>query len=108
VADFAFATCLPGIEPALKLDVARARPDLRLAYSRPGLVTFKSARPVAPDDPPGSAFARVWGRSIGAAGDPAAAALQLATLGAAGSRRGTRSPPAHRPGRPSRVSSSPT
>jgi 23S rRNA (cytidine2498-2'-O)-methyltransferase len=82
VADFVFATCLPGIEPALKLDVARARPELRLAYSRPGLVTFKSARAVPPDDAPGSVFARAWGRSIGAAGDPAAAAVQLAALGA--------------------------
>lgn len=83
VADFVFATCLPGIEPALKLDVARARPELHLAYSRPGLVTFKSSRPVLPDDTPGSVFAQVWGRSVGAAGDPAAAAVQLAALGAA-------------------------
>jgi 23S rRNA (cytidine2498-2'-O)-methyltransferase len=82
VADFAFATCLPGLEPALKLDVARARPELRLSYSRPGLVTFKSTRAVPPDDPPGSVFARVWGRSVGAASDPAAAAMQLAPLGA--------------------------
>jgi 23S rRNA (cytidine2498-2'-O)-methyltransferase len=83
VADFVFATCLPGIEPAMKLDVARTRPELRFAYSRPGLVTFKSARAVAPEDPPGSVFARVWGRSLGAASDPASAAVQLATLGAA-------------------------
>ncbi|HEU4727195.1 MAG TPA: hypothetical protein VFT22_04885 [Kofleriaceae bacterium] len=82
MADFVFATCLPGIEPALKLDVARTRPELRLAYSRPGLVTFKAGRPVLPDDTPGSVFAQVWGRSIGAAGDPAAAAVQLAGLGA--------------------------
>jgi len=82
VADFVFATCLPGVEPAVKLDVARARPELRFAYSRPGLVTFKSARPVLPDDPPGSGFAHVWGRSIGAVADPAAAARQLAALGA--------------------------
>ena len=78
MADFAFATCLPGLEPAVKRDVARARPDLRFAYSRPGLVTFKSSRAIAPDDAAGSVFARVWGRSIGAAGDPAAAAVQLA------------------------------
>lgn len=82
MADFVFATCLPGIEPALKLDVARARPELRFSYSRPGLVTFKSESAVAPDDTPGSVFARVWGRSIGAARDPAAAAEQLAPLGA--------------------------
>jgi len=70
------------MEPALKLDVARARPELRFAFSRPGLVTFKSTRAVAPDDTPGSVFARVWGRSVGAASDPATAALQLAPLGA--------------------------
>lgn len=82
VTDFAFATCLPGVEPALKRELARVRPELRLAFSRPGLVTFKSSRAVAPDDPPGSVFAQVWGRSIGAASDPASAALQLAGLGA--------------------------
>ena len=66
----------------MKLDVARARPELRFAYSRPGLVTFKSARAVRPDDAPGSVFAHVWGRSVGAASDPATAAVQLAALGA--------------------------
>jgi len=66
----------------MKLDVARTRPELRFAYSRPGLVTFKSARAVPPDDIPGSVFAHVWGRSIGAANDPATAAVQLAGLGA--------------------------
>ena len=83
--DFVFATCLPGLEPALKLDLARTRPELRLAYSRPGLVTFKSARAVAPDDPPGSVFAWVWGRSIGPLGpDPADPAIraQLVAVGA--------------------------
>lgn len=82
MADFVYATCLPGLEPALKLEVARTRPELRFAYSRPGLVTFKSARTVTPDDTPGSVFARVWGRSVGAASDPASAAAQLAGLGA--------------------------
>jgi 23S rRNA (cytidine2498-2'-O)-methyltransferase len=81
VSEFVFATCLPGIEAMLKLDVARARPELRFAYSRPGLVTFKSSRAVAPDDAPGSAVARVWGRSLGPARDPADAALQLGYLG---------------------------
>jgi 23S rRNA (cytidine2498-2'-O)-methyltransferase len=78
VPDFVFATCLPGMEAALKLDVAQRRPALRFAYSRPGLVTFKSPDPVAPDDAPASPFARVWGRSLGAAPDPAAAAALLA------------------------------
>ena len=81
MSDFVFATCAPGIEPFLKLDVARLRPELRFAYSRPGLVTFKSSRAVAPEDAPASPFARVWGRSIGPARDPAHAAHQLAYLG---------------------------
>jgi 23S rRNA (cytidine2498-2'-O)-methyltransferase len=102
VTDFVFATCLPGIEPALKLDVARARPELRPAYARPGLVTFKSARPAGPDDTPGSVFARVWGRSIGAAGDPAAAALQLATFGATRVHVFARDPESSRDGSPGR------
>lgn len=84
VTDFAFATCLPGLEPALKLDVARVRPNLRFAYSRPGLVTFKSDEDVVPDDAPGSVFARVWGRSVGAARDPADAARQIATVSESG------------------------
>lgn len=79
--NFAFATCLPGLEPALKLDVQRVRPGLRFAYSRPGLVTFKSPDPLLPDDEPGSVFARVWGVSVGPAADPADAARQLAACG---------------------------
>lgn len=82
MAEFAFATCLPGLELALKREIARVRPELRLAYSRPGLVTFRSAREVTPEDPVGSVFARVWGRSIGAAEDPEGAAAQLAGVGA--------------------------
>jgi 23S rRNA (cytidine2498-2'-O)-methyltransferase len=69
VAEFVFATCLPGLEPAVKREVARTRPALKFAYSRPGLITFKSPSEIRPGDPPGSAFARVWGRSLGAARD---------------------------------------
>jgi 23S rRNA (cytidine2498-2'-O)-methyltransferase len=98
VADFVFATCLPGVEPALKLEVARTRPELRFAFSRPGLVTFKSSRPVAPDDTPGSVFAHVWGRSVGAASDPATAALQLGALGATRVHVFTREPEAEAEG----------
>jgi 23S rRNA (cytidine2498-2'-O)-methyltransferase len=82
VADFTFATCLPGLEPMLKLDVARARPELRFAYSRPGLITFKSERAIAADDVPATALARVWGRSIGPARSPDDAAHQLRMSGA--------------------------
>jgi 23S rRNA (cytidine2498-2'-O)-methyltransferase len=82
VADFTFATCLPGLEPMLKLDVARARPALRFAYSRPGLITFKSERAITADDVPATALARVWGRSIGPARSPDDAAHQLRMMGA--------------------------
>ena len=82
VTNFAFATCLPGLETAVKLDVARLRPELRFAYSRPGLVTFKSPTTIAPDDRPGSVFARVWGASIGASRDPDDAVHKLAQVGA--------------------------
>jgi 23S rRNA (cytidine2498-2'-O)-methyltransferase len=82
VSSFAFATCLPGLEPALKLDVGQRRPELRFAYSRPGLVTFKSPSTIAPEDPPGTVFARVWGASLGPARDPEDAAHKLAQVGA--------------------------
>ena len=82
VAEFAFATCLPGLEPAVKLGVADARPELRLAYSRPGLITFKAPHPVAPDEPSPTPFARVWGCALGPARDPAEAAHRLAYAGA--------------------------
>lgn len=85
--DFAFASCLPGVEPAVKLEVARDRPDLKFAYSRPGLVTFKASRPLTPDDRPGSVFARVWGRSVGAARDPDAAEALIAGLRPVGATR---------------------
>ena len=68
------------MEPAVKREVAHTRPDLRFAYSRPGLVTFKAPGTLAPEDPPGSVFARVWGRSVGAAGDRATAEAHLASL----------------------------
>jgi 23S rRNA (cytidine2498-2'-O)-methyltransferase len=79
--DFAFATCALGMEPFLKRELARTRPELRFAFSRPGLVTFRSPTPIAPDDPIGSVFARVWGASIGAISTPAEAASRFAALG---------------------------
>src|SRR5688572_239184 len=58
------------MEPALKREIKRTRPELRFAYSRPGLVTYKSPRAIEPDDDSGSAFAWVWGKSLGAVRDP--------------------------------------
>ena len=38
---FVFMTCRPGAEGALKGEVTRSEPEWRLAFSRPGFVTFK-------------------------------------------------------------------
>jgi 23S rRNA (cytidine2498-2'-O)-methyltransferase len=95
VAEFTFATCLPGLETVLKQDVARARPDLRFAYSRPGLVTFKSSVAISDDDPPGSPLARVWGRSIGPARSPDDAGHQLSMRGVERVHVFVRSPDEH-------------
>ncbi|MFT3697196.1 MAG: hypothetical protein QM831_28900 [Kofleriaceae bacterium] len=76
--DFAFATCLPGMETALKREVLRDRAQLRFAYSRPGFITFRSEKTLSPDDESPTSFAWVWGQSLGPARDPADAAHQLA------------------------------
>jgi 23S rRNA (cytidine2498-2'-O)-methyltransferase len=65
---FVFATCLPRSMPYLKQELAHARPDLRLAYSRPGLVTMRTDAPppeCADRPEPKAVFARTTGRSIG-------------------------------------------
>jgi 23S rRNA (cytidine2498-2'-O)-methyltransferase len=41
-AQFVFLTCRPGAEGALKREVARREPAWRLAFSRPGFLTFKN------------------------------------------------------------------
>src|SRR5262245_25037149 len=40
---FVFMTCRSGAETALKQEVARTQPAWRLAFSRPGFLTFKQA-----------------------------------------------------------------
>jgi 23S rRNA (cytidine2498-2'-O)-methyltransferase len=62
------------MERALKSEVARAAPSWRLAFSRPGLVTFKAERAERIDDRIDLVFARVWGRSRGRADSAEAAA----------------------------------
>jgi 23S rRNA (cytidine2498-2'-O)-methyltransferase len=47
---FVFMTCRPGAETALKQEVARTEPEWRLAFSRPGFVTFKRATAEPIDD----------------------------------------------------------
>ncbi len=50
----------------LKRELQTKRPDLHLAFSRPGLTTFK-VEPGHEDEPVHSAFARAWGQSLGRA-----------------------------------------
>jgi len=54
----------------LKAEVARDAPDLRFAFSRPGLTTFKADDASATRAVPTS-FGRAWGRSLGRAASPA-------------------------------------
>ncbi len=63
---FVWFTHQPASTGWLKRELAAKRPDLRFAFSRPGLTTFKvdSARI---DEPSGSSFARAHGRSLGRA-----------------------------------------
>jgi 23S rRNA (cytidine2498-2'-O)-methyltransferase len=63
---FAFAVCQPGSERWLKQEVAGLRPDLRGAFQRPGLVTFKAADGrFGPEEAPPAVFARAWACSAG-------------------------------------------
>jgi 23S rRNA (cytidine2498-2'-O)-methyltransferase len=74
---FVFASCAVGFESALKDDVAKERAALRLAFSRPGIVTFKIDDDVPPDVARPSPWTRVWGASIGRASNAAEALAVL-------------------------------
>ncbi|MEO0530998.1 MAG: hypothetical protein AAF266_10560, partial [Planctomycetota bacterium] len=65
--EFAFCTCQPGIESALKAEVAARIPSWKFAFSRPGFVTFKLPMPMAPQrfEPMRLTFARTIGLSYG-------------------------------------------
>lgn len=73
---FLFCVCQLGAEPAVKYELAALRPELRFAYSRPGLVTFKSPTPVAADAPLPAVFVRAFGASLG----PADGAARVFTM----------------------------
>lgn len=65
--NFLFATCQAGAEQALKAE-ASARHGLRLAFSRPGFVTFKGDAPFTlAQTLPRMTFARTVGLSLGRA-----------------------------------------
>src|SRR6266699_1020459 len=68
---FVWAVCQLGAEPALKDEIARLHPGWRFAYSRPGLVTWKTAEPIGADVSLGAVFARAWGASLGKVGSDA-------------------------------------
>jgi 23S rRNA (cytidine2498-2'-O)-methyltransferase len=63
---FVWFTHQPASSAWLKRELAEKRPDMRFAFSRPGLTTFKvdAART---DEPNVSSFARAHGRSLGRA-----------------------------------------
>jgi 23S rRNA (cytidine2498-2'-O)-methyltransferase len=65
--DFLFVTCQIGAEGALKRELARREPALRLAFSRPGFLTFKMPpdHGLTDDFDLGSVFARAYGFSLG-------------------------------------------
>lgn len=65
---FIFTTCQIGAESNVKAEVAKQFPESRLAFSRPGLLTFKltdSERQKAERYGLHSVFARSWGFSLG-------------------------------------------
>jgi 23S rRNA (cytidine2498-2'-O)-methyltransferase len=63
---FCFVSCQPGAEAFVKADVAQRHPLLRLAFSRPGFVTFKNPDGVFAEDMPAPTFlARAWGPALG-------------------------------------------
>jgi 23S rRNA (cytidine2498-2'-O)-methyltransferase len=65
--EFLLTTCQQGAEAALKREVGRMWPGFRLAYSRPGFVTFKlpPEQRVAADFDLQSVFARAYAFSLG-------------------------------------------
>jgi len=69
---FAFAVCQPGAERWLERELLDLRPDLRPAWRRPGILSFKAmSEPFGPDEAPEALFARAWGCSAGLAEDAA-------------------------------------
>src|SRR5690606_22678018 len=74
-AGFVWVVHQPAARRYVEREIARDHPGLRLAFSRPGLTTFKVTGDAPAARP--SAFARAAGTSLGRA-DDAAAVLALA------------------------------
>lgn len=63
---FIFVVCQHGAEKALRSEVLANHPDLKLAFSRPGFVTFKAGNAsLAESFSLKSTLARTWGWSLG-------------------------------------------
>lgn len=64
---FIFVACQAGAQAALKNEVEVRSPDWRLAFSRPGFVTFKTPSPITMTNQalPRMTFARTRGLSLG-------------------------------------------
>lgn len=77
---FLFALCQRGAESALKREVSLSRPDLRAAYQRPGVITFKSETPVTPEHRLPAVLARLSGLSLGSEKDIEGAVKRIAGL----------------------------
>jgi 23S rRNA (cytidine2498-2'-O)-methyltransferase len=67
ISEFLFVTCQVGAEKAVKRELARRWPAFRLAFSRPGFLTFKlpADHALADDFDLESVFARAYGFSLG-------------------------------------------
>lgn len=76
---FLFVVCQVGAEQALKGELALTWPDFRLAFSRPGFLTFKlpSELQLAADFDLRSVFARTYGFSLGRVEGPSAERLAI-------------------------------
>lgn len=78
---FLFVVCQVGAEQALKNELAVTWPDFRLAFSRPGFLTFKLPpdHGLAADFDLRSVFARTYGFSLGRVEGPSAEQLAQET-----------------------------
>jgi 23S rRNA (cytidine2498-2'-O)-methyltransferase len=81
---FLFVTCQVGAEKAVKGELAERWPQFRIAYSRPGFLTFKIPEEqfLTPDFNLASVFARAYGFSLGrtTGSNPASAAKEAWNL----------------------------
>ena len=85
-ANFIFATCQAGAEAALRKEIPQNHPELKLAFSRPGFVTFKvDAENRLPDRYSlKSTLARTSGWSLGRAESENSAEIVASMIEAAG------------------------